>query len=130
MNPGVNFHAFHRRRKMIKLTGYVLVVGGLFTILDLMAEIPIPLTGFRAVFAGAMLMVGGFVALYHGYKLPLAEALELIHQRGRGITEAELVHEMRVDRATAGRIIAVLIRQGFLRRASTVNTEEVFEPVR
>jgi hypothetical protein len=130
MSATFDFHAFHRRRKMIKLAGYLLALGGLFTILDLMAEIPIPLTGFRAVFAGTVLMVIGFVALYHGYKLPLAEALELIHQRGRGITEAELVHDMRVDRATAGRIIAALIGKGFLRRATTVSTEEVYEPVR
>ena len=107
------------------------MLGGLFTILDLMSEVPIPLTGFRAVFAGTVLMILGFVALYNGYKMPLDEALELVHRKGRGITESELVHDMRVDRATAQRIIAALIRKGFLRRgAQTTASDEVFEPVK
>jgi uncharacterized membrane protein len=123
--------AFHRRRKLIKVTGLVLILVGLFTIIDLMSNIPIPLTGYRAVFIGAVLMMFGFLFLYHGYKLPIEEALNILHARGRGITEAELVHEMRVDRVTAGRIIGALIQKGFVRRANEHGqTEEVFEPVK
>jgi len=63
---------------------------------------------------------------------PLDEALELIHQRGQGVTESEIVHDMRVDRPTANRIIGALIVKGFLRRSTdtTSHTEEVFEPVK
>lgn len=127
-----NYYRFHRRRKFLKFTGLILVLAGLFTIIDLMSEEPIPLTGSRAVFVGSVLMIFGFLALYHGYKLPLEEALDLVHKRGRGITESELVHDMRVDRPTAKRIIDGLIRKGFLRPATeqTGQTEEVFEPVR
>jgi hypothetical protein len=127
-----SYHRFHRRRKLLKFAGLILVIAGLFTIIDLMSEEPIPLTGSRAVFVGSVLMIFGFVALYHGYKLPLEEALDLVHKRGRGITESELVHDMRVDRVTARRIIDGLIRKGFLRPATeqTGQTEEVFEPVR
>lgn len=127
-----NLHAFHRRRKRLKIAGLVLVLLGLFTIIDMMSEIPIPLTGYRAVFVGTVLIIGGLVALYQGYKLPLDEALDLVHRRGRGITEGELVHDMRVDRATARRIIQALINKGFLRRATeqASATDEVFEPVR
>jgi len=44
----------------------------------------------------------------------------------------ELVHDMRVDRATADRLIGALIQKGFLRRATeqSATTDEVFEPVR
>lgn len=127
-----NYSAFHRRRKFLKVLGLCLVLGGLFTILDLMSEIPIPLTGYRAIFVGTVLMIFGFLSLYHGYKLPVDEALELVHRKGRGITPSELVHDMRVDRPTAQRIIEAMIRRGFLRRATeqTGHTEEVFEPVR
>lgn len=40
--------------------------------------------------------------------------------------------DMRVDRATAARIISALIAKGFLRRAvdQSSQTEKVFEPVR
>ena len=79
-----------------------------------------------------MLILFGIIFLYHGYKLPLEEALELIHERGRGVTESEIVHDMRVDRPTATRIVRALIAKGFLRRATeqSAQTEEVFEPVR
>jgi hypothetical protein len=126
-----NAQVFHARRKLFKIAGLLLVLVGLFTIIDLMSELPIPLTGYRAVFAGTVLIVFGFLALYSGYKLPLEEAINLLHQRGRGITESELVHEMRVDKATAGRIINALVNKGFLRRSSEQgNVDEVFEPVR
>ena len=130
-----NHRSFHRRRKLLKLAGLVLVLLGLFTIIDMMGEIPevpTPFRGLRAVFAGMAMLIFGLLALYQGYKLPLDEAIELIHQRGRGITEAELVHDMRVDRVTARRLIEALIQKGFLRRGTdhATSTEEVFEPVR
>ena len=125
-----NFPSFHRRRKFLKIGGIALVLLGLFTIVDMMSEIPIPLTGARAVFVGLLLMVFGLVSLYNGYKLPLAEAIELIHGRQRGITASELVHLMRVDRLTADRIIQRLIGKGFLRSSSDrTQAEEVFDPV-
>lgn len=132
MDAEFNYTALHRQRKLLKLVGLLLVLGGLFTILDMMSEVPIPLTGFRAIFAGTVLMIFGFLALYHGYKLPLEAALDLVNRKGRGITESEIVHDMRVDRPTARRIIDALIRKGFLRRATdqASRTEEVFEPVR
>ncbi|HVM61039.1 MAG TPA: MarR family transcriptional regulator [Verrucomicrobiae bacterium] len=128
-----NHRSFHRRRKLFKVIGLLLVLGGLFTLLNMMGELPDePLKGYNAVFAGAVLILFGIIFLYEGYKLPLAEAIELIHERGRGVTESELVHDMRVDRVTAGRIIRALVDKGFLRRASdqSSQTEEVFEPVR
>ena len=127
-----NFFRFHWRRKMLKFFGLILILGGVFVIVDLMSEEPIPLTGGRAVFVGTVLILFGLLCLYNGYKLPLDEALDLVHRRGRGITESELVHDMRVDRTTAKRILEGLIRKGFLRRATTqtAETEEVFEPVR
>lgn len=132
MTDEFNLHAFHRRRKTLKIAGLVLVLVGLFTIIDMMSEIPIPLTGYRAVFVGTVLIIFGFLALYHGYKLPLDEALDILQRRGRGITEGELVHAMRIDRATARRLIQALINKGFVRRATeqASATEEVFEPVR
>ncbi len=125
-----NFTAFHARRKGLKITGIVLISGGLFMIVDLMSAIPIPLKGVRAVFAGLLLLILGLVSLYNGYKLPLPEAINLIHGRGRGITASELVHLMRVDRTTADRIIQRLIEKGFLRTsADGGQAEEVFDPV-
>jgi hypothetical protein len=127
---GFNSAAFHRRRKLLKIAGLVLILLGLFTILDMVSTFPIPLTGMRAVFAGLALLIFGFLSLYHGYKLPLAEAIELIHGSGRGITASELVHQMRVDRGTADRIIQALIRKGFLRTSGERHeAEEVFDPV-
>ncbi len=126
-----NFAAFHARRKILKITGTVLIIAGLFAVVDMVAERPIPLTGAKAVFAGLLLLILGFVSLYNGYKLPLAEAINLVHGGGRGITASELVHLMRVDRITADRIIQRLIEKGFL-RASTNSTEAepVFDPVK
>jgi len=131
-NTDFNWAAFHGRRKLYKVVGLVLVLLGLFTIIDMMSEIPIPLTGSRAIFAGMTLIIFGLLALYHGYKLPLGEALELVHRKGRGITESELVHDMRVDRPTARRILDGLIAKGFVRRGSDQSgaAEEVFEPVK
>ena len=135
MSDEFNLRAFHRRRKLRKIAGLVLVLIGLYTIVDMMGEIPevpTPFRGFSAVFVGTVLIIFGLLALYHGYKLPLDEALDLVHRRGRGITEGELVHDMRVDQTTARRIIQALINKGFLRRATeqASATEEVFEPVR
>jgi hypothetical protein len=127
---GFNNAAFHRRRKLLKLAGLGLILLGLFTILDMVSTFPIPLTGMRAIYAGVVLLIFGFLSLYQGYKLPIAEAIELIHSSGRGITASELVHQMRVDRATAERIIAALIRKGFLRTsAERHEAEEVYDPV-
>ncbi len=62
--------------------------------------------------------------------MPLAEAIELIHGNGRGITASELVHQMRIDSGTASRIIEALIRKGFLRTsAQRHDAEEVYDPV-
>jgi uncharacterized membrane protein len=132
MSRDFDWAAFHRRRKFLKVTGLVLVLAGLFTIVDLMSNVPIPLTGYRAVFFGTVLIIFGLLALYRGYRLPLEEALDIIHQKNRGITASELVHEMRVDRLTADRLIQALIAKGFLRRtkADAATVEEVFEPVR
>jgi len=123
----------HRRRKLSKFFRLLLVIGVLFVLLNMMGEIPEePLKGWNAAYAGTVLILFGIIFLYQGYKLPLAEAIELIHERGRGVTESELVHEMRVDRPTAARIIRALVAKGFLRRATEQSspTEEVFEPVR
>ena len=126
-----NFAAFHARRKILKITGIVLVVGGLFTIVDMMSNVPIPLTGVRAVFVGLLLLILGLVSMYNGYKLPLTEAIDLIHGRGRGITASELVHLMRVDLVTADRIIQRLIEKGFLRTSTeSTQAEPVFDPVK
>lgn len=131
MTDGFNCVAFHRRRKIFKLAGLVLVLSGLFTILDMISTVPIPLTGIRAILTGLILLIFGFLALYQGYKLPLAEAIEIVHSRGQGITASELVHLMRVDKPTAERIIQALVRKGFLRTSSdSAKAEEVFDPVR
>jgi hypothetical protein len=130
MPVGFDNVSFHRRRKILKIAGLVLVLSGLFTILDLVSTVPIPLTGMRAVFTGLVLLIFGFLALYQGYKLPIPQAIELIHGRGRGITASELVHLMRVDKPTADRIVQALIRKGFLRTSAKRNeAEEVFDPV-
>ena len=132
MNDVFNYRVFHRRRTILKWLGLGFVVAGLFTIVDMMSEVPIPLTGYRAVFAGTILIFFGLVSLYKGYKLPLEEALELIHNRQRGITESEIVHEMLVDQVTARRIIDALVRQGFLRHSRDNDnvTEDVYDSVR
>lgn len=131
MPAGFNNAAFHRRRSIMKFAGLVLVLIGLFTILDMVSNVPIPLTGMRAIFTGLVLLIFGFLALYQGFKLPLAEAIEIIHGRGQGITASELVHLMRVDISTANRIIQALVRKGHLRTsADRDKAEEVFDPVR
>ena len=133
MPANFDHRIFHRRRKLFKVMGLVLVLGGVFVLLNMMGELPEePLKGTGAIFGGTVLILFGILFLYHGYKLPLEEALELIHERGRGITESEIVHAMRVDQPTAGRIIRALTAKGFLRRATdqSSHTEEVFEPVR
>lgn len=131
MPAGFNNAAFHRCRRIYKLVGLVLVLVGLFTILDMVSTVPIPLTGMRAIFTGLVLLIFGFLALYQGFKLPLAEAIELIHSQGQGITASELVHLMRVDKSTANRIIQALVRKGHLRTsADRGKAEEVFDPVR
>jgi len=133
MPANFDHRIFHRRRKLFKVIGLVLVLAGVFVLLNMMGELPEePLKGTGAIFAGTVLILFGIIFLYHGYKLPLEEALELIHERGRGVTESEIVHAMRVDQPTAGRILRALIAKGFLRRATEQpsHTEEVFEPVR
>ena len=135
MSADFNWAGFHRRRKFLKLAGFVMVVGGLYTLVDMMGEIPDAPTlfrGNRAIVAGAALIIFGLLSLYHGYRLPVEEALDLVHRKGRGITESELVHDMRVDRTTAHRILEALIAQGFIRRGTeqTGASEEVFEPVK
>ncbi len=131
MNREFNYRTFHRHRRFLKWLGLILVLTGLFTIIDMMSEIPIPLTGYRAVFVGTVLLIFGFIALYKGYKLPLEEALELIRNRNRGITESEIVHEMQVDRTTARRIINALVQKGFLRTSRDRDNvaEEVYDAV-
>ena len=126
-----NHRMFHRRRKLLKVAGLVLVLIGLYAIIDMMGEVPTPFRGLRAIFMGTVMLIFGLLALYNGYKLPLDEAIELIHRSGRSVTESEIVHEMRVDRLTAKRILEALIQKGFLRRATDNEnrTEEVFEPV-
>jgi hypothetical protein len=132
MKGDFNWAGFHRRRRYLKLAGLMMIFAGLYTLLDLMGEIPTPFRGTRAIVVGLALLVFGLLALYNGYKLPLYEALELVHRKGRGITESEIVHDMRVDRLTAQRIIAALIAKGFLRRGAdqASATDEVFEPVK
>jgi len=133
MPANFDHHVFHRRRKLFKVIGLVLVLAGAFVLLNMMGELPEePLKGTGAIFGGTVLILFGILFLYQGYKLPLEEALELIHERGRGVTESEIVHAMRVDQPTAGRILRALIAKGFLRRATEQpsHTEEVFEPVR
>lgn len=133
MNAEFNWAGFHRRRKFLKLTGVVMLVVGLYTLVDMMGEIPVTLfRGNRAIVAGTALIIFGLLALYQGYKLPLEEALDLVHRKGRGVTESELVHDMRVDRITAHRILEALIAKGFVRRGSdqTGATDQVFEPVK
>ena len=129
--PEFNYHNFHRRRKTLKTVGLVLTVLGIFTIIDMSWKVPIPLTGLRALVVGLTLIVVGVVSLYNGYKLPLDEALDIIHVRGEGITASELIHQMRVDRVTANRIIEALVQKGFLRSsAERSNAETVFDAVR
>jgi len=128
--PDFDYHRFHRRRRVIKIAGYVLLFGGVFTIIDMSWKVPIPLTGLRALFVGLVMIFLGVVCLYNGYKLPVGEALEIIHRRGRGISASELIHEMRVDRVTANRIIDELLRKGFLRSSAESSAEQFYESVR
>jgi hypothetical protein len=126
-----NYYRFHRRRQVLKVVGLILVIGGAFTILDMSWKLPIPLTGSKALLVGLVMIGFGAAAVYNGYKLPVAEAIEILHQRGRGITASELIHLMRVDRLTADRIIAVLLERGFLKSSAKSNdAEEVFDVVK
>lgn len=126
-----DYYRFHRQRRFLQVTGYILFVLGVVTIMDLAWTVPIPLTGMRAIIVGLILIGLGSVSLYNGYKLPIHEALDLVHRRGRGITASEIVHEMRVDKVTAEQIIQVLLRKGFVRSSrSEGTTEESFEPTR
>ena len=127
-----DYRKFHRRRSFLKLIGLVLLLLGLFTLVDMLDEVPIPLVGYRAIIGGTLLSVLGCVFLYNGYKLPIREAVELIHSRPSGITESELVHVMMVDKTTAQRILNALVSKGFVRgsRDKSVVADEVFEAVR
>jgi hypothetical protein len=126
-----NYHTFHQRRKILKIAGLVLTIGGVFTIIDMSWKVPIPLTGMRALLVGLVMIFFGVLSLYNGYKLPIAEAIAIIHDRGAGITASELIHAMRVDRVTADRIIEALVRKGFLRStAERGNAEPVFDTVK
>lgn len=127
-----NWAGFHRRRKLLKLAGYFLIAWGVYTLIDLFGELPTAFRGYRAIVVGMAMVVFGLLALYHGYKLPIEEALDLVHRKGRGITESELIHDMRVDRVTARRILDALIAKGFIRRGSDQSgaAEEVFQPVK
>jgi hypothetical protein len=126
-----DYYRFHRQRRSLQVTGYVLFVLGIVTIMDMAWTVPIPLTGTKAIIGGLILIGLGTAALYNGYKLPINEALDLIHRRGQGITASEIVHEMRVDKGTADQIMQVLLRKGFVRSSrSGGTTEESFEPTR
>lgn len=126
-----NYYKFHRRRQALKTAGWVAVALGLFCILDMFFKEPMPLRGRYAVFAGLSLLVIGGVLLNAGYKLPVTEAIEILHQRNDGITASELIHLMRVDRLTADRIIAVLVEKGFLKSsARRSEAEQVFDVVK
>lgn len=126
-----NYHKFHRSRQLLKTTGWILLVLGFIFILDLFFREPMPLSGRKAIYAGLACLALGSTSLYAGYRLPLDEAIEIIHQRGQGITASELIHLMRVDRVTADRIIAALVEKGFLKSSSKRNdVEEVFDAVR
>ena len=128
--PEFDYHKFHRRRTLLKTAGWVLLGVGLFVVLDMFFRAPVPLRGLRGLFAGIGVIIVGVISLYSGYKLPVAEALEIIHRRGRGISASELIHEMRVDQVTANRIIEALLQKGFLRSSSgNTNAEEVYEVV-
>jgi len=128
--PEFDYHRFHRRRQLYKTVGWVLLTLGLFAVLEMFFREPVPLRGLRAIFAGLVLILLGGLSLYAGYKLPVAEALEIIHRRGRGISASELIHEMRVDKLTADRIIEALLQKGFLRASSgNTNVEEVYDVV-
>lgn len=126
-----NYYRFHRRRQMLKTAGWVAVALGLFCLLDMFFKEPMPLRGRTAIFAGLSLLAVGAVLLNAGYKLPVTEAIEILHQRGQGITASELIHLMRVDRVTADRIIAVLLEKGFLKSSARRNeAEQVFDVVK
>lgn len=128
--PEFNYFKFHRRRQVIKTIGWALLALGLFAVLDMFFKEPMPLRGLKGLYAGLALLIVAGLTLYSGYRLPVAEALEIIHQRGRGISVGELIHEMRVDRVTAERIIAALVEKGFLRASGESNAENVYEAVR
>lgn len=127
-----NYYKFHSRRQTLKMAGWVAVAVGLFFVFDMFFKEPMPFNKRATVFAGLGLLVTGGFLLNAGYRLPVAEAIEIIHQNGKGgITASELVHLMRVDRLTANRIIAVLMEKGFLKSSSRRNdTEEVFDTVK
>ncbi len=126
-----DYHKFHRRRQMLKTAGWIALAVGLFCILDMFFKEPMPLRGRTAVFAGLVLLGLGGVLLNAGYKLPVNEAIEILHDKGDGITASELIHLMRVDRLTAERIIAALVEKGFLKSSSRRSeTEEVYDVVR
>jgi hypothetical protein len=126
-----NYYRFHRRRQLLKTAGWVAVGVGLFCMLDMFFKEPMPLRGRNAVFAGLSLLAVGAVLLNAGYRLPVTEAIEILHQRGEGITASELIHLMRVDRVTADRIIAVLVEKGFLKSSARRNeAEQVFDVVK
>jgi hypothetical protein len=126
-----NYYRFHRRRQLLKTVGLVLIIAGLCTVLDMAWRVPIPLTGSKAILVGLVLLGFGATAIYSGYKLPIAEAIEILHQRNDGITASELIHLMRVDRITADRIIAVLVEKGFLKSSAKRNeAEQVFDVVK
>jgi hypothetical protein len=129
--PDFDYHRFHRRRTLIKTTGWVLLCLGIFVVIDMFFRAPVPLRGLRGLFAGISVIVLGALCLWSGYKLPVTEALEIIHRRGRGISASELIHEMRVDKLTANRIIEALLQKGFLRSSSgNTNAEQVYDVVR
>ena len=121
--------SLHQKRHNMKILGWILLGLGILTIIDMSSNVPIPLTGLRAILVGSSLAVAGAVGLYFAYRLPLREALDWILEVGEdGVCVSDLISGMRVNRKTATAIIDELVRQGYIESKQTtyVTAEEKF----
>jgi hypothetical protein len=128
--------SLHQKRHNMKILGWILLGLGILTIIDMSSNVPIPLTGLRAILVGSSLAVAGAVGLYFAYRLPVKEALDWIYEAGpNGVSVSDLISEMRVNRTTAAAILESLIRQGYIqanvsrREASMKDAEERYVSV-
>ena len=128
-----NHAEFHSRRKSYKFIGWFALAIGLFFFIEIDIREPIPMNASRAVAMGTMFVLGGLTMLYFGYRLPLLEVTDIVHDTTKRVTASELVHLMRIDSETARRVLTKLLNLGIVRvkdPALSNSCEPEFEAVK
>jgi|WetSurMetagenome_2_1015567.scaffolds.fasta_scaffold82001_2 hypothetical protein len=116
--------AYIKKRKTLRLWGWITVIFALVDLVDSEYPFPVPLVGPIAIYVGVCILIAGIILLVMAYMPPNVMIVEQVAGKANGyITATLLIHYLGVSTYLAEKLVIDLFKKGYLDIVNKVTNE-------